>query len=175
MGMSPITFFVVLLIVCTLIGIFAVLAGVGGGVIFTPLFMGFTSIDSYVIRSTGLFVAMAGALVAARPFLRRRIANIRILVTGAVPYALFAVIGALLAGYIEHDGRGRGSVHPRSPGDHSHRNRRSFHLSRGQDRIPGCYKGRWLHKTTEPADAVLGSFARQGDQLQGDQSRSFQG
>jgi len=102
MGMSAVTFFIILLVACTLIGIFAVLAGVGGGVIFTPVFMGFTSIDSYVIRSTGLFVAMAGALVAARPFLRRGIANIRLLFTGAVPYTVFAVIGALLAGYIEH-------------------------------------------------------------------------
>jgi hypothetical protein len=102
MGISAVTFFIILLVSCTLIGIFAVLAGVGGGVIFTPVFMGFTSIDSYVIRSTGLFVAMAGALVAARPFLRRGIANIRLLFTGAVPYTVFAVIGALLAGYIEH-------------------------------------------------------------------------
>lgn len=102
MGISPITFFILLLIGCTFIGIFAVLAGVGGGVIFTPIFMGFTPIDSYIIRSTGLFVAMAGALVAARPFLRRGIANMRLLFTGAVPYTVFAVLGALLAGYIEH-------------------------------------------------------------------------
>lgn len=100
MGISPALFFIILLVGCTIIGVFAVLAGVGGGVIFTPVFMGFTPIDSYVIRSTGLFVAMAGALVAARPFLRRGIANIRLLFTGAVPYAVFAVIGALLAGYI---------------------------------------------------------------------------
>ena len=101
MGMSPLVFFIVLLFVCILIGVFAVLAGVGGGVIFTPLFMGFTPIDSYIVRSTGLFVAMAGALVAARPFLRRGIANIRLLYTGAVPYTVFAVIGALTAGYIQ--------------------------------------------------------------------------
>jgi uncharacterized membrane protein YfcA len=107
MGMSPLLFFIGLLLVCIAIGIFAVLAGVGGGVIFTPLFMGFTPIDSYIIRSTGLFVAMAGALVAARPFLSRGIANIRLLFTGAVPYTVFAVIGALLAGYIQsHMGKG---------------------------------------------------------------------
>jgi hypothetical protein len=100
-GISPFLFFVLLLIGCTAIGIFAVLAGVGGGVIFTPVFMGFTPIDSYIIRSTGLFVAMAGALVAARPFLSRGIANIRLLFMGAVPYTVFAVVGALMAGYIE--------------------------------------------------------------------------
>lgn len=100
-GISPMAFFFIFLIVCLIIGIFAVLAGVGGGVIFTPLMMGFTPIDSFIIRATGLFVAMAGALVAARPFLRKGIANIRMLFYGAVPYAVCAIIGALLAGYIK--------------------------------------------------------------------------
>ncbi|MDI6792868.1 MAG: sulfite exporter TauE/SafE family protein [bacterium] len=99
--LNPITLFFILLIVCIAIGIFAVLAGVGGGVIFTPLMMGFTSIDSFVIRSTGLFVAMVGALVVAKPFLRKGIANIKMLFYGAVPYTVFAIIGALLAGYIK--------------------------------------------------------------------------
>ena len=39
-GISPLMFFFILLIICIVIGIFAVLAGVGGGVIFTPLMMG---------------------------------------------------------------------------------------------------------------------------------------
>jgi len=101
MGMDPVTFVFLMFLICTIIGIVAVLAGVGGGVIFTPLLMGFTAIDSYVIRATGLTVAMAGALVAGRPFLRRGLANIRLLFLTAVPYTVFAVIGALLAGYIK--------------------------------------------------------------------------
>ena len=101
MGMSPAVFVLTMFLVCTFIGIVAVLAGVGGGVIFTPLLMGFTPIDSYVIRATGLTVAMAGALVAGRPFLRRGLANIRLLFLSAVPYTVSAVIGALLAGYIK--------------------------------------------------------------------------
>ncbi len=101
MGLNPTTFFLLFLVISTLIGIIAVLAGVGGGVIFTPLMMGFTPIDGLVIRGTGLFVAMTGALVAARPFLKRGLANIRLLYFAAVPYALFAVIGALLAVYIK--------------------------------------------------------------------------
>jgi hypothetical protein len=78
-----------------------VICGSGGGVVFTPLFMGFTSIDSYIIRTTGLLVAMVGALIAARPYLRRGIANLRLVLVGAIPYALFGVLGALLAAYIE--------------------------------------------------------------------------
>ncbi|MFW6158712.1 MAG: TSUP family transporter [Planctomycetota bacterium] len=97
---TPLLFCFLLFVGCIFIGVFAVLGGVGGGVVFTPLFMGFTSIDSYIVRSTGLFVAMAGTLVAARPFLRKGIANIKLLLVGAVPYAVFAIVGALLAGYI---------------------------------------------------------------------------
>lgn len=101
LGMSPGVFFAVFLIICIIIGIVAVLGGVGGGVVFTPLMMGFTPFDTYIIRATGLFVAMAGALVAARPFLRRGLANVRLLFFAAVPYSTFAVIGALLAGYVK--------------------------------------------------------------------------
>jgi hypothetical protein len=101
MGMSPVVFFFVMLVICTVIGVIAVLGGVGGGVVFTPLMMGFTPIDSFIIRGTGLFVAMSGALVAARPFLRRGLANVRLIFFAAVPYAVFAVIGALMAGYVE--------------------------------------------------------------------------
>ena len=100
-GLKPLTFFVLLMGATTLIGIFAVMTGVGGGVVFTPLFMGFTDVDSYIIRSTGLFVAMAGALVASRSYLRRGIVNTRLLLAGAVPYTAFAVFGALVAGYID--------------------------------------------------------------------------
>jgi len=101
MGMSPIVFFFVFLGISIVIGIIAVLGGVGGGVIFTPLMMGFTPIDSFIIRATGLFVAMCGSLVAARPFLRRGLANVKILFFAGLPYAVFAVLGALLAGYVK--------------------------------------------------------------------------
>lgn len=100
-AIHPLLFCLLLFLGCTVIGFFATLGGVGGGVIFTPLFMGFTPIDSYIIRTTGLFVAMAGTLVATRPFLYKGIANIRLLLFAAVPYTLFAVVGALLAGYID--------------------------------------------------------------------------
>ncbi|MFO8010018.1 MAG: sulfite exporter TauE/SafE family protein [Dehalococcoidia bacterium] len=103
LGLSPIAFFFIIFAICTVIGMIAVLGGVGGGVVFTPLFMGFTPIDSFIIRATGLFVAMCGALVAARPFLRKGLANIRILMFAAVPYAVFAVIGALMAGWIDQN------------------------------------------------------------------------
>lgn len=99
-GMDPTIFSLVLFGVTTVIGIVAVLGGTGGGVIFTPLMMGFTPINSYIVRATGLFVALSGSLIAARPFLRKGLANTKLLLFAAVPYTAFAVIGALLAGYI---------------------------------------------------------------------------
>jgi uncharacterized membrane protein YfcA len=98
--MNPVEFALVLFGVTTLIGVVAVLGGTGGGVLFTPLMMGFTPINSYIIRATGLFVALAGSLIAARPFLRKGLANTKLLLFAAVPYTIFAVVGALLAGYL---------------------------------------------------------------------------
>lgn len=101
MGMNPIVFAFVFLCVGLAIGIIAPLGGVGGGVIFTPLMMGFTPIDSYIIRATGLLVAMFGSLRLARPYLRRGLANMRLLLFAGVPYSISAVAGALMASYVE--------------------------------------------------------------------------
>jgi uncharacterized membrane protein YfcA len=101
LSLGPIEFFFVFLVICIFIGILAVLGGVGGGVIFTPLMLGFTPIDSFIIRATGLLVAMAGSLTAARPFLSRGLANIRLIFFISVPYTIVAIIGALLAGYVK--------------------------------------------------------------------------
>lgn len=100
-SLSPLAFFFLFLFISIIIGVVAVLGGVGGGVVFTPLMMGFTPIDSYIIRATGLFVALCGSLVAARPFLRRGLANVKLLFFAGVPYAVCAVVGALLAEHIK--------------------------------------------------------------------------
>lgn len=100
-SLSPLAFFFLFLVISIVIGIVAVLGGVGGGVVFTPLMMGFTPIDSYIIRATGLFVALCGSLVAARPFLRRGLANVKLVFFAGVPYAVCAVLGALLAEHMK--------------------------------------------------------------------------
>lgn len=100
LGMNPLVFILGFFLACVVIGIVAVLSGVGGGVVYTPIMMGFTPINPFIIRGTGLVVAMAGALVAARPFLKKAVANIRLLFLGAVPYTGLAVIGALASGYV---------------------------------------------------------------------------
>ncbi|MCK4785212.1 MAG: hypothetical protein KAV87_15790 [Desulfobacteraceae bacterium] len=47
----------------------AVMAGIGGGVLFTPLMLAFTPIDSLIIRGTGLIVAMFSGLIPTGPFM----------------------------------------------------------------------------------------------------------
>ena len=51
-------------ILSIMIAIVAVIAGVGGGVLFTPIMMAFTTMDTLIIRSTGLVVAMFSGLVS---------------------------------------------------------------------------------------------------------------
>jgi uncharacterized protein len=100
LGMGPIEFFFVFLVLSLLIRMVAVLAGIGGGLIFTSLMMGFTGINSYIIRGTGLLVATSGSVVAAHKFLDRGLANIKIVLFAGAPYTAFAVLGALMAHHV---------------------------------------------------------------------------
>jgi len=94
------------------IAIIAVIAGIGGGVMFTPIMLGFTSIDSLVIRATGLVVAMFGGLISSGPFMKTKLANLRVTFYCAVPIAIGALAGSVSAIYL-HDllgARGDGAV-----------------------------------------------------------------
>lgn len=79
------------------IAIVAVLGGVGGGVLYTPVMLGFTSIDSLLVRSTGLVVAMFSGLVSSGPFMRKGLADIRIVFYCAIPIIVGAMMGAQVA------------------------------------------------------------------------------
>ena len=78
-------------LISTAIAIIAVIAGIGGGVIFTPIMLGFTSMDSLVIRATGLVVAMFGGLISSGPFMKNRLANLRIVFFCGVPITIGAL------------------------------------------------------------------------------------
>jgi len=86
----------ILFIFCLILGIVAVLAGVGGGVLFVPLVSGFFPFHLDFVRGTGLLVALAGALAAGPGLLKRNLANLKL----ALPVALIAsgcsIIGALI-------------------------------------------------------------------------------
>ena len=85
-----------------LIAIVAVLGGVGGGVIFIPVILGFTSIDTLIVRATGLVVAMFSGLISARPLLRRGLVDIKLVFFGAVPITLGSLTGAYSAVHLSH-------------------------------------------------------------------------
>lgn len=84
----------------TLIAIVAVIAGVGGGVLYTPIMLGFTSIDTLVIRATGLVVAMFSGLVSSGPFMRKGLSDVKIVYFCAIPIVIGAIGGALSAVYL---------------------------------------------------------------------------
>ena len=61
----------ILLFFCFILGIIAVLAGVGGGVLYVPLVSGFFPFHLDFVRGAGLLVALAGALAAGPGLLRQ--------------------------------------------------------------------------------------------------------
>ena len=81
---------------CFLLGIIAVPAGVGGGVLFVPIISGFFPFHLDYVRGAGLLVALAGALSAGPRLLEGGLANLRL----ALPLALIAstssIAGALI-------------------------------------------------------------------------------
>ena len=79
------------------VAIISVIAGVGGGVIFTPLMLAFTSVDTLIIRSTGLVVAMFSGLVASGPFMRKGLADIKLVFLGALPILVGGFVGSMAA------------------------------------------------------------------------------
>jgi len=92
-------------LISTAIAILAVVAGIGGGVIFTPIMLGFTSMDSLVIRATGLVVAMFSGLISSGPFMKSRLANLRVVFYCGVPITVGALAGSVCAIYL-HDALG---------------------------------------------------------------------
>jgi len=87
---------IILLIFCFILGIIAVLAGVGGGVLYVPLVSGFFPFHLDFVRGAGLLVALAGALAAGPGLLRRNLANLRLALPVALIASTCAIVGAFL-------------------------------------------------------------------------------
>jgi uncharacterized membrane protein YfcA len=90
----------VLFVFCFLLGILAVMAGVGGGVLYVPLISGFFPFHIDFVRGAGLMVALAGALAAGPGLLRRNLANLRLALPVALVASTFAIVGAMLGLYL---------------------------------------------------------------------------
>lgn len=85
-----------LLIVTFILGIVAVLGGVGGGVLFVPIIGGFYPFNLDFVRGAGLLVALAGALAAGPGLLKRNLASLRLALPVALIASAAAIVGALI-------------------------------------------------------------------------------
>ncbi|MEZ4358529.1 MAG: sulfite exporter TauE/SafE family protein, partial [Eubacteriales bacterium] len=79
------------------IAMIAVVAGIGGGVIFTPIMLAFTNVDSVIIRGTGLIVAMFSGLISTGIFIKKGIGNYKLCLVLTISQAAGALAGAILA------------------------------------------------------------------------------
>lgn len=86
----------ILLVLSFVLGIFAVLAGVGGGVLYVPIVSGFLPFHLDFVRGAGLIVALAGALAAGPGLLRKGMADLRLAIPMALIASTFAIIGAMI-------------------------------------------------------------------------------
>ncbi|MCT4535059.1 sulfite exporter TauE/SafE family protein [Halodesulfovibrio sp.] len=90
----------ILLVFCFVLGVIAVLAGVGGGVLYVPLVSGFFPFHIDFVRGAGLMVALAGALAAGPGLLKRNLASLRLALPMALIASACAVVGAMLGLYL---------------------------------------------------------------------------
>ena len=86
----------ILLVLSFFLGVFAVLAGVGGGVLYVPIVSGFLPFHLDFVRGAGLIVALAGALAAGPGLLRIGMANLRLAIPMALIASTCAIFGAMI-------------------------------------------------------------------------------
>jgi len=85
-----------LLVVTFVMGIAAVLGGVGGGVLFVPIISGFFPFHLDFVRGAGLLVALAGALAAGPGLLKMNLASLRLAIPVALIASTFSIVGAMI-------------------------------------------------------------------------------
>jgi uncharacterized membrane protein YfcA len=85
-----------LFVVCFFLGMLAVPAGVGGGVLFVPIVGSFFPFHLDFVRGAGLLVAMASALSAGPSLLKIGMANLRLAMPLALAASISSIGGAML-------------------------------------------------------------------------------
>ncbi|MGB9846406.1 MAG: sulfite exporter TauE/SafE family protein, partial [Desulfotomaculales bacterium] len=78
------------------LGVLAVLAGVGGGVLYVPLVSSFFPFHLDFVRGAGLLVALSGSLAAGPGLLRKNLANLRLTLPLALIASTCSIAGAFL-------------------------------------------------------------------------------
>jgi uncharacterized membrane protein YfcA len=87
---------VLLFAVAFVLGIVAVIGGIGGGVLFVPIVAGFFPFHLDFVRGAGLLLALSGAIAAGPGLLRGGLADLRL----AMPLALAGSIGAIAGAFV---------------------------------------------------------------------------
>ncbi len=86
---------IALFAVTFLLGIVAVLGGIGGGVLFVPIVSGFFPFHLDFVRGAGLLIALSGALAAGPTLLRSGLASLRLGMPLALVGSIASIFGAL--------------------------------------------------------------------------------
>ncbi|MEK6794374.1 MAG: sulfite exporter TauE/SafE family protein [Spirochaetota bacterium] len=87
---------IILFVFTFLLGIVAVLGGVGGGVLFVPMVTSFFPFHIDFVRGAGLLVALAGALSASPSLIRKGLANFRLALPAALIASVSSIAGAIV-------------------------------------------------------------------------------
>ena len=87
---------IALFAVSFIIGIVAVLAGVGGGVLFVPIVGSFFPFHLDFVRGAGLLFALSGTLAAGPVLLRTGMANLRLVMPLALVGSIASLAGAVI-------------------------------------------------------------------------------
>ncbi len=85
-----------LFVMSFVLGIVAVVAGVGGGVLFVPIVSGLFPFHLDFVRGAGLLIALAGALAAGPTLLRAGMANLQLAMPLALTASAAAIFGATI-------------------------------------------------------------------------------
>ena len=85
-----------LFVVTFVLGVVAVVAGVGGGVLFVPIVSSLFPFHLDFVRGTGLLIALAGALAAGPTLLRGGMANLQLAMPPALTASAAAIVGAMI-------------------------------------------------------------------------------
>lgn len=85
---------VFLFLISFLIGIVAVIGGIGGGSLFVPVISAFFPFSFDFVRGAGLFVALGSSLSAGPKLIESGYARLRLALPFALSGALFSILGA---------------------------------------------------------------------------------
>ncbi|RMF99865.1 MAG: sulfite exporter TauE/SafE family protein [Nitrospirae bacterium] len=87
---------IILFVFTFIIGLIAPLSGVGGGVLFVPLSTAFFPFSVDFIRGAGLVMALTSALSSAPQFIRKGLANIKVM----APIVCVSMVTSILGGIV---------------------------------------------------------------------------